>query len=108
MYRQSGHLDYQLLRVACSWKSCEHTITAGSGQSAEIRAKKPPNDVPFVLILAKSGTSLVVRVALSRVFTIALKHSRVWTLIDRILVLVNRICIVSYVAVKTAVNLRRH
>ena len=66
------------------------------------------NDVPFVLILAKSGTSLVVRVALSRVFTIALKHSRVWTLIERILVLVNRIFFVSYVVAKTAVNLRRH
>jgi hypothetical protein len=52
-------------------------------------------NVPFVLILARRGTSLVVKVALSSVLTIALKHSSVCTLIDRILVLVNRICTVS-------------
>lgn len=49
----------------------------------------------FVLILAKSGTSLVVKVALFKVLTIAVKQSSVWTLIDRILVFVNRIYIVS-------------
>ena len=49
----------------------------------------------FVLILAKSGTSLVVKVALSKVLTIAVKQSSVWTLIERILVLVNSIYIVS-------------
>ena len=49
----------------------------------------------FVLILAKSGTSLVVKVALSKVLTIAVKQSSVWTFIERILVLVNRIYIVS-------------
>jgi hypothetical protein len=49
----------------------------------------------FVLILAKSGTSLVVNVALSNVLTIAVKQSRVWTLIDKIRVLVNKICVVS-------------
>ena len=49
----------------------------------------------FVLILAKSGTSLVVKVALSKVLTIAVKQSRVCTLIESILVFVNRICNVS-------------
>ena len=49
----------------------------------------------FVLILAKSGTSLVVKVALSKVLTIAVKQSRVCTLMERILVLVKRIYIVS-------------
>lgn len=47
---------------------------------------------PLVLIFDRSGTSFVVKVALSSVFTMALKQSRVWTLTESIRVLVKRSC----------------
>lgn len=44
----------------------------------------------FVLILARSGTSLLVSVVASNVETIARKHSSVCTLTDKMRVRVNR------------------